>query len=159
ADRGHPGIISIQGSLERLQFSETAAQVGISFPEPRPMNFILFFGGQVSRDGTDSDAVAILDAVPEVIGFWKQEPGIEEEDIDARIDRDCQINEGDAFGAKSCRNRHALAKTAERPVEGFRGPGPFQDFRSPANSGWIVFLRVRFKYRLRCDGGGREVDG
>ena len=148
----------MQCNAKWFELSEPAAKVGIAFPKAGAIEFLLLFSAEAGGNRADLDAVTVLEAPPQVIGFREQEAGIQEEDISPGVDCYCDIDKSDSLGSEPGGDGEPVSKLIEGPFEGFTGAGVFQHLSRAANKSMILagpFQRlnlnqvVMFKLDLR----------
>src|ERR1022692_1741133 len=74
----------------------------------------------------DRDAISPFHLVHEVVGFGKQEFGIQGEETKIPAPPGSHVDQGHAFCAEGGRDRHCLPESVERPFEDPLGSPPFR---------------------------------
>src|SRR4051794_22804816 len=121
ANGGDPGAQLGQFLLQRFHFAKRAAQVGIAAPQFCAMSVCLLFRRQRWIDPLDTDSVALLDPVHELISLWKKKFSIKSENPKRTADVRCEINQRHTLNAETRSDRNVLTVIFKRPSKNLLG--------------------------------------
>ena len=87
ADAGDPCVQFLELAAERLNLSQVAALVGIAGPKLGAVSALLHLGREQRKDPLHFDCIFLFDPVDQIVGFGKQEFGIDGEDAEILASR------------------------------------------------------------------------